>query len=212
MLTPLSEGQKTFSHKISPTISSSSSTARTRTWRTCWPTRQWTARCRRAAILPPSCRHLAAMPPPHRPAPPGAPPTAHPPCGLHPPTHTLSTLCPAPPSRMRAPLPAQAMTRAERGTPKWACFAGLMGDVGGRVPLGVPKGATKPAHRPHGSLGRLWPAQHGRGVLGGHFGTRVSAAGIGREITLICRGQISRRRRLREALVGHHGPWTRSKP
>ena len=131
MLTPLSEGQKKNSHKISPTISSSSSTARTRTWRTCWPTRQWTARCRRAAILPPSCRHLAAMPPPHRPAPPGAPPTAHPPCGLHPPTHTLSTLCPAPPSRMRAPLPAQAMTRAERGTPKWACFAGADGACGG---------------------------------------------------------------------------------
>ena len=122
---------KKIPHKISPTISSSSSTARTRTWRTCWPTRQWTARCRRAAILPPSCRHLAAMPPPHRPAPPGAPPTAHPPCGLHPPTHTLSTLCPAPPSRMRAPLPAQAMTRAERGTPKWACFAGADGACGG---------------------------------------------------------------------------------
>ena len=71
------------------------------------------------------------MPPPHRPAPPGAPPTAHPPCGLHPPTHTLSALCPAPPSRMRAPLPAQAMTRAERGTPKWACFAGADGACGG---------------------------------------------------------------------------------
>ena len=140
MLTPLSKGMKKIPHEISPTISSSSSTARTRTWRTCWPTRQWTARCRRAAILPPSCRHLAAMPPPHRPAPPGAPPTAHPPCGLHPPTHTLSTLCPAPASRMRAPLPAQAMTRAERGTPKWACFAGPMGHVGGRVP-GAPKGA-----------------------------------------------------------------------
>ena len=44
-----------------------------------------------------------------------------------------------------------------------------MGDVGGRVP-GVPKGATKLAHRPHGSLGWPWPAQLGRGMLGGHFG------------------------------------------
>ena len=77
---------------------------------------------------------------------------------------------------------------------------------------GMTTNAAKPVHRPHGSLGRLWPAQHGRGVLGGHFGTRVSAAGIGREITLICRGRISRRRRLREALVGHHGPWSRSTP
>ena len=55
--------------------------------------------------------------------------------------------------------------------------------VGGRV-LGAPKGAAKPVHRPHGSLGWPWPAQHGRGVLSGHFGTRVSTAGIGREITL----------------------------
>ena len=77
---------------------------------------------------------------------------------------------------------------------------------------GMTTNAAKPVHRPYGSLGRLWPAQHGRGVLGGHFGTRVSAAGIGREITLICRGRISRWRRLREALVGHHGPWTRSTP
>ena len=61
---------------------------------------------------------------------------------------------------------------------------------------GMTTNAAKPVHRPHGSLGRLWPAQHGRGVLGGHFGTRVSAAGIRREITLICRGRYSRRQRL----------------
>ena len=72
---------------------------------------------------------------------------------------------------------------------------------------GMTTNAAKPVHRPHGSLGRLWPAQHGRGVLGGHFGTRVSAAGINSgEITLMCGGETSRRQRLWEAPVGHHGP------